>query len=402
MALAIEITTFTSPTANGTQDITIPGFGTPKAALVLGIHTTTRSEAIDSVFDDVGGMIGWTDGIADRCSTFNSDFGVGTTATARSQVNLLIDQREPPGASKGTAIFTAWITDGIRITWADSPLEHEYVIVLFGGTDITNITSGDHAGNVTLGYRPDLILSICNGATFEATTVNLIQSFGAVWDSSDIQFALNTSSVSAVGTSVTNVYLDSGNGANQLFNDALTWSELYAIQASGFNSSGIGGGDEVGHLAIQFGGDTLVKIGLLETRTSPGTSVISGVGFQPQFVMVAVTNAVANDTVTAGAAASLGVATPTDEYSLSWADEDDQGTTDNQTEIASSVVELPDHDGAVLAKATIDSMDADGFALNYAAADGTARKGFYIAIGQVAPGGVVPTPYYRTLMQGAA
>ena len=402
MALKIEITTFTSPTANGTQDITIVGFGTPKAVLILGIHTPTRSESIDTVFDGVGAMIGWTDGIADRVSVFTAANAAGSTGASRGQLDLLIEQLEPSDTTKGTAVFTAWITNGVRITWSNSPLEHEYVIVMFGGTDITNVTSGDHAGNVNLGYRPDLILTLCNGTTFGTQTTNWIQSFGAVWDSSDIQFALNTTSTHGQGTSVSSAYLDPDNGANQLFADAIGWSESYSMQAAGFNSSGIAGGDEVGHLAIQFGGDTLVKMGLLDTATSSGTDAIAGVGFQPQFVMIFLTHAVANDTVTAGAGASVGVATATDEFSLSWADEDAQGTTDNQTEIASSVIELPDQDGVVLAKAAIDSMDADGFTLNYAAADGTARKGFYIAIGQVAPGGVVPTPYYRTLMQGAA
>ena len=388
MAFTAEITTFTSPTSDGNQDITIEGFGTPKAAIVLGIHSENGSaETVDTVYAHVAGMVGWTDGTSDRSSAWTSEDAQANSDTHRAQQDELITQLDAVGqAIQGTAVFGSWITDGIRITWSGTPEEHTYILVLLGGTDISNVTSGDHTGNTALGYRPDLILTMAGGAAFETTNVHHMACVGAVWDLSDTQFSLNVTAEDDQLVADCDTYLDSDNGANQLYNSAISWSESYSIQDTGFNSSGISG-DEVGHLALMFGGDTLVKIGLFDTATSTGTDAITGVGFQPAIVMLATSLATANDTVTASNGASIGWAIDSAEYSLSWADENDATTMNTQTEIASSVIDLPDGDGSALCKATIASMDSDGFTLNYATADGTARKGFYVAIGAVAAGG---------------
>ena len=125
-------------------------------------------------------------------------------------------------------------------------------------------------------------------------------------------------------------------------------------------------------------------MGSIDSPTATGDESQTDPGFKPQFVMVGLTSLESADAVvTTGDEVigwGFGAFTPDDEFVNSWASEDNVGTSNSQSLSEDVSVNLFDGPGNNLHKATFVEMLSTGWKWNFSAADGTARKWYYVAI----------------------
>ncbi len=384
MALKIEATTFESPTSNGNQDVTIGGFGTVSAAMILGINSENGTvETIGTAYDGLGLMVSFMDGTNSRSMAMASGHNVGTTDTSRSLQSLAVDQiSETSGTALGTATAT-FIANGVRLAWGDTPEAHRYILVLIGGTDVTNVAVGTISNNTShnLGFRPDVVLAGTHGDSLTTRTGIAIQSFGAaVDDGANTERLTVVDSVDGAAAGDPDVYVDTGDSLSQLFSGTQNWAANITIDADGFDTDNVMGGDDGIYLAIK--GIANISLATYTTPTSTGNDVITGVGFQPDFLLMSLTNAASIDAVESNNVFGVmyGIADGTNEWCANVAEEQGADPTNNQSKITASIVDLPDDNGAQLCVGALASFDADGFTINYSTADGAARKGWVLSI----------------------
>jgi len=122
-----------------------------------------------------------------------------------------------------------------------------------------------------------------------------------------------------------------------------------------------------------------------------GTQSVTGVGFRPNAVIFFWTRLTTNGTITAQANSGVGFATsPADQYAVVVGMVDGQGTMRNgrRASAGNAIIFLdnntanPNRFPQLLAQANLQSMDTDGFTLNWTTnGDANAYRIYYIAIG---------------------
>jgi hypothetical protein len=127
----------------------------------------------------------------------------------------------------------------------------------------------------------------------------------------------------------------------------------------------------------------------IDTPTTTGAHEETGPGFQPKFVIQALSMLTAMDTIaddaTAGAFA-LSMFNSSEAYCYSWSDQDGADTTVTQSLTHDRPVYYDDDSGDLAFDAIFSQFTANGWELNYGTVDGTARKGFALAVG---PSGII-------------
>lgn len=405
MATKIETTRFTTATSTGTQDITIAGFGTPQAAIFVWNGNNITA---DGVADHAIIGIGCTDGTRQWNMGVTDENGVATTDTGRRvDDDRCVWIHDENTVAKAAAEFSAWITDGIRLNWSFNILGTGVSVtaILIGGA--TNVYAGfaqlhstvDSATDVTdPGFEPSMVLgaNVGRGDMDSADNWAILSLGCGINDGSDTQRCIAWHSVYAAATSQVSALTFSNRISAQLTNDAVTYSvEIDDFDANGFSliSRGAGaGGDYMAYFAMET--EKSVWCGSKDSPTSTGNQAVTGVGFQPDFVMLVESMCQAEDAIETdgdGGVFGISVFDGTSEYCHAIASEDGQGTTDTESGHDDIAVYLNKHDGTAGFDATYVSMDSDGWTLNFSAADGTARKWIGVAIGVTAGGGNAPT-----------
>jgi hypothetical protein len=170
-----------------------------------------------------------------------------------------------------------------------------------------------------------------------------------------------------------------------IYDDALSEFADITASATGFNIAG-GNSGYIGYLAVSYKGNNQHAAGSISSPTATGSQAITGIGFQPHFVLElqSVQTAYNSATNSNGWAYGLGVLTndTTDDHSLngrSYNVANPTVTKGRQT--ANSAVLLREPSNAYTLTATLTSFDADGYTKNWTVVDGTARKFAYIAVG---------------------
>jgi hypothetical protein len=165
----------------------------------------------------------------------------------------------------------------------------------------------------------------------------------------------------------------------------------YGLTIDSFNSDGFSitasasaGSDDVAWLALKFGGRQVTLLDYTSPTTT-GNHAITGVGFEPQFALLFLTNLEAVDPsfpITASdLMAGLSICAIGDEQ---WANavrvNNGEATTDTASQSLNVAVLGPSATACDAIKATLTSFDSDGLTLNYSAVQGTAKKGFMLCI----------------------
>jgi len=382
------------PAVTGTFDITIPGFGTPKAAVFF----LSNGQSDGTVADDSKLSIGFTDGTNHRVISAQDEDGVTTTANDRiAATDEVLQLLDTAGVILIEANFDSWITDGVRLNVGaeSTAVTRRLTVWFFGGGDLTAFVGSKVLGNedvtatVTgVGFEADALITICHGAIFNDTAgaFNVV-SFGAVHNgASVIQRGISYGSNDAVAAQDLGGILHTNGCGGQTIWTGVTWrADVSNFGSDGFDITprgGNSGGDELGFLALNIGTGSC-KLDTYSTATSEGNDSVTGMGFEPQAVLLSTIKHQTVDDFQNGAPFEgfcIGVFDSSTERTT-MVNVDEGETTTNTFSVADALcIDLDFGSGSgPFITASFVSLDSGGFTLNYSTVDVTARKGWYLA-----------------------
>lgn len=400
-------------TAIGNQTFRDPDLiYTPTAALLIMSNATIAGTPANNLIMSVGAVTSTTER---WCIAEYEEHGIATAICRRRTVEdgcaLLIDGANTVVAK---ADFVQWEADagagaGITINWSNAP-EGAYLMTIFlfnaddaqAGTVLTHPTL-DNTRTVSTGFESSAILCANAGLAIPASNSDRNFSFGfGVRDLEQRAFAVRAGH----GSGATN---DSGRFfANRMCGEvdnlgAVLWSfELTAVNPTDFvlTQRDVGEGIvEVGYLALDLG-TANCWVGEFNTPVSNGLSAKIGVGFEPETIMLGLTNMenanVAYVNNLAGAYGIAGTNSPTFFHTHFWSSEDAADPTNAESLVIENNFAITDDDGVAQIAGVLSSFDADGFTLNFTSTILTAKKMFALAIEAEV---TVSSPMYAYMQQ---
>lgn len=395
MGVTVAVARVGCNTSTGTQDITTTDLGglTPKAAILIVSTGITDG----SVVNHASLSVGATDGTNQWATTTLARNGQTTSDTwSRAATTRLLTQLSTSsGNLVADAAFDSFISEGIRINWTDaSPNAYLLTVIFFAGTDLSvlagtvdAVTPDQTETTVTTTFEPDTVFFAGVGLTSfgNTSTAGMYPQFGfANNDPGGIQQAVvahnsvdNNSGAACEGA----IYTDrigaivSGGSLSRSY-------ELSAFTSSAFKVKVHGSTNQVfGYLALNFGGKAEAYVGTVASPTSTGNAAVTGVGFEPQAVVLAPSHlsssATVQTSVTNVMATGLTAFTATAAFSTVVADEDASATTDSQAVSDNVPLILPLPNGTAGLSTTTYSLDSDGYTLNYGTVQASGR---YMAV----------------------
>jgi len=412
MGVTVAVTRVACNTSTGTQDITTTDLGglTPKAALFVVTKATSDGSAATHAVLGMGATDGtnqWA--IGNMARDAQSSTQCARRAMTDECVMIMVDT----GPSvDGEAAFSSWITNGVRIDWGDAPAAaYLLTVVFFAGTDLSvDVGTFTFASTVntdtdvtSVGFEADAVLF--------ASHANPINDTGYTSFFASFGIALNSSPVRQYSAAITDRHAQATTNINGLTSDDYAISILYngsnylAGEIGSFDASGFscttrvnnGGGEQIGYLALSFGGAVDFEAGVVATPTSTGNQSITDPGFTPQAVLLGLSRCATLDTVETdqldAGVFGISVFDEDDEYCNSTQSEAGVGTSDTQSLSDDSVVNLPEGDGTAGHVASFVSFDANGWTWNFSTTDtGSARQWWYFAVEEEAAAGGLSIP----------
>lgn len=397
MALSVKQGTITEPGSTGALATTGVGFQ-PKLLILYGNNATASGGHVDAVF-----CMGWAVSSSDcRYNSFASDDAVSVSrAHSRHSATHCYGIIAPTNTLLCEAALQSFDSDGFTLNWttvsATGRLIHYLAI---GGSDLTNVVGGQLTGRSSNGTTS------VSGLAFEPDCVLLMSSnLGSAGTDTEARFSLGWGTASAQAVTATAAAHDLGDSSTAKFNsDAAIIAAQHESQGSGtywvaelqsINSDGFtlnftdtnGSSPLINYLCLK---GAQFKVGIETQQTSATTKTTSSIGFAPSAVMLMTSGATATGS-SASVTNTFGSGTATACGCAWWGDQNNVGTTraDSRTESAliyqhcTSVAGTP----TINASAALSALGSDDFTLNYTAADASARRFMYLAIGAAEGGG---------------
>lgn len=396
---------------SATENLTSSGFGTVDAAVFV---TTTAGPGNNP--SDAGALsVGFWDGTSAVSWGILSLNNISSSmlASRGSHIDSAIALPNPNIEDSVIEATVSGTTDGVVITTSvdNTSSDKRIAALLLGG--LTNakafayqLGTGTSYDITSIGFKPDVVFIGTVGFPTSGSIkerAEAIFSFGVVHNNSSdtvTQGLIAVTDKNGVGTTVSSSYADHQYCAMQLFDDAVSWK----ASAGSFDSSGFTltttaspGSDQVFILALQLADPDDFAIVFDDMPTSSGSDSVTGLAFEPDAIGLLISQATANQTVTAGLAAMVGFADASVETSLYAHSEDNQGTSDAHSGYsASNVIDFKSQSGAAAGTASLTSLNSDGWTLNYSTGGSAARKIVAFAVGNSVGGG---TNYDETVAQ---
>lgn len=404
MATSAAIATGLLPiTTSGTVSLTVSGFGTVDAAIIICSNANSSNNPQDNATICVGFWDG-VNSVQHTLSAVSEDGLVSSTDTYRSHINnRIISIYSPTTTQILTDATCAATTDGVILTVgeAKSGVQRYLTAILIKGvTDVhlgsVNLGTGTSAVDITApAFKPDLVfLSTVGNTTATSGLAHWIFSLGAVHNNSSnvvTQAAVYGYSEDAVSTTDTGNYVTHSYCCGQFFNGSISWQ----ASASDFDANGFSltptasaGSDEVSYLAIKLADPDDAWIDIIDMATSTGNDAHTGVGFQPDVVGLVFAGTTTLDSVATNNIFCFGAGDGTTQQCLAAHDQTSVTTTNTNSEADTAKILLSLFGGGTTnAEATLQSLDSDGFTLNYSDSSIDAKKILAFAIGDSTAGG---------------
>jgi hypothetical protein len=302
-----------SPLVGGTQDYTVPGFGTPKA--VIGIMTQAWYD--DTEQSGACLSVGLADGTTQLMFSGNTRDGLATQDSYRRGESAgFLGVWSLDLADFNDANFSTWITDGVRLSWTiTGETPHKLTLVLLSGDDLSAHVAVaqvphvvDTSNNETgLGFQPDIVLTCGMGQWNNSTVSHNALGMGvAVNDGNFTQMCIARCDDDGTSQGESTARLLTDRCSARVEANSLDLSaEITAFGADGFTVTAREGSvanEDFMYLALAIKNHR-IWAGEITTPTSPGSEAITGPGFQPSFVMQILSMLTASDTTVQGAAA---------------------------------------------------------------------------------------------------
>jgi len=380
-------------TISGIVDETAASF-TPKAILIWTTFGTSAAFADGWTF-----QIGMTDGTTTLSAQTAADDNVAAQRSRcqRSATNL-VQIINSAGTALRTGAFVSFGSGQFVINWTTATGASEiFHYLALGGTDLNVLTTANRMDQIRTSAVASVasLAGIISCGAYTSTIGEMGSSFGWV--------ALNGSSgVSNQGVSHAQIRDNVNPSQTKRFQRlARCRFRLTASLGAGIESfmdqDGMGfanhnaDSNAFSHDLLLGGISVAGSSGLQPTST--GTQAVTGLGFSPKCVLVMSVGQTAQTTTQNEARLSLGAADRTRQgYAIA-------GSNNGVTPSVSVVNEDTSHviscitpnataaSSTTDAQASIQSVDGDGFTLNWNAADATQRQYLWLAFGDAAPSG---------------
>jgi len=390
MALSAKVGSFAAAATTGNQSITGVGFQ-PKAVIAWLDKTTADQHSAGAVSNAAMPMcFGMTDGTSACCWVDNDDFTAGNPYFHPSDFLRL---------SSGGAVLLLEATivsldaDGFTVDWltANSGVVVNYLCL--GGTDLTGVklksfTGPGATGNLAVtgvGFKPDGMILL------GGTPIAMASRAGIGFVSGTTGRGTLSTGFDAGGTATLGRYLRHDK-AWSLVKGSSVFEEcdLASFDTDGFTLSYTTEGTSATPMAALCLKGAQFHVGSITQKTSAGTQATTGVGFQPDAILFASVLDTAVTTPDTGRLAAMVGGTDGTHNSVVGLGDFNEGVS-FMLRTAAYASYADDATPTLQAAASISSLDADGFTLNYSTADATAREIVYMAIGPAAAGGTLHT-----------
>ncbi len=399
MAANFKVGKLDVPGSTGSQAITGLGF-TPKALFFFGTLRTSDGTSVDFAIN-----LGMA--TASGSNNQGSVSGSGQDAAASANTDRYstnancISHYGHAGALVIQAAFTSMDADGFTINWTTVSSGVDIHYLALGGSDLTNAKvvkfnkqSGTGAQAVTgVGFQPDSILFISSMVANDALgTSSAKLAMGCAVGASQWGMSVHlNNSLATMATNrrqETNMVLMDQNNSDAILSDG----SFTSFDADGFTVNWTTNDTTSARIYALCLKGLQVNAGTITQPTSTGAQAVTGVGFQPAALVLASCCFASATGVQATAARwAVGATTGASEEAAIWS-----GSTDNVADDISDYGSWTNRsismwtEGTPTENATADltAFDADGFTLNWSAADATQRQVLYFALaGQPSGGG---------------
>jgi hypothetical protein len=409
VAFSAKTNQIVGPAATGDAATTDPGFQ-PSALFMWGGAQAATGGASNAEFS-LGVAASST---SDMSAGYNSLDVATTSDTVRVTNTAAIMDLRDVGATTNRQVATLTSLDATGFTPNFTTLDVVnplYNYLTLGGSDITNVYSGNYMLNVTTGnqsitdpgFQPDVVFMFATLQSTSGAANNATQFSFGVMDAAGNQWATCQKAQHNVGTSNTNRgFLNNGCLLfTQTGADGTAHAQSFvSMDANGFTvniTTALGTGAIVNYIAIK-GGQW--KVGTETQKTSTGTKATTGIGFTPSGGIFATVC----DTQTAGNATNarlcIGASTGASNNVSTWTgDADNSALMVTNTYMSNNRCLLMATEGllatpTIQAEAKIDSFSSDTFTMDYITADATARVFGYAVFGANPVGGGATYPGY--------
>jgi len=395
--LSVRVGSFAKITTTGTQTISGLGFQ-PKAIIFFWSRNTINATAAAPRSQGIG----FTDCTNQRAVAVAEDDNAGTSNAGRyrteNNVIVILSNGNPTVGSRAT--FTSCNADGFTINWAASEARADIInYIAIGGPDVTNVRAGTFTlapatgiQNITgVGFQPNFIMflwgftetlnSLATGLEIGMGLADYNNNQGSILNCVRDNEASNATKYSQQRTD--NVILLSTTACAQ---DAL--AAFFGFTADGFRlnvSDAPAANTPIFYLAIRGGSHA---VGNFLQPTATGIQTISGLGFQPNLVLLFSHNKTAAViTLAVPSTFSIGAAISTTSRAAVWGQSRNVDPsnaavyTDNTKVIIMRTLSGIGGTGTINAQADFNGFTIDGFQLNWTTVDATQRQIIYWAFG---------------------
>lgn len=399
MATQVRVGEFVADTGGGSQTFSISGWSETVEAVLFFICNATANGA---EADHRGFGIGFSDGTNERGVSGWDDDAVTTTAASRRQAaGHSIYLRSSPNDAEAEAHVTSFGAGQVTVSWDTTPTSaFKIIAVMF--SDLADVaigtnSPGDHVDTLGWSAAPDLVLclAIASGGGDDSGGGDCRWILGAcVNDGSETQRATALESANNQSTSACQGLIQNDEVTSRGQTPDNNNSTISSFDADGWNFDQ-SYGTNIYWLALRLNGIS-AAIKSADSPTATGDYSISSLAWEPQAVLMATSMLTAEEShSTSGTAGQSGIGvfdTDGNEASQTTRSEDGVTTTDTGSYHDGKAIAVLDHQGTKVQEETFVSMNSDGFTLNAATADGTARKRWFIAFEtDSAGGGIVAT-----------
>lgn len=390
--IAVTRAAVTTGAVASTQDITVTGFGTPSAALL--VYTSGVTDGTIAASSRWG--IGATDGTTSAAYITRATDAQATSSTGRNSNADRVILSISDGATTVDGYCTgALITDGIQLTVGDQmPAGYLVTVVLFSSNCSASVINWN-LGTVTtaqdvntVGFTPDVVFAFSHGDALAGGSGFNITTFGvAVNDGSATQRSIGTRNrTSTASGQPVEGYYDNRVGTSIT---ATATTMVYDLLISDFDASGFSvtasasaGSDYVTFLSIKLPTGDQFKLFDVTVPTT-GSIAVTSPNFTPYFgLMNFIAGPTAANTLddSNGLGLSLAVFDASAIYTNSISSQDAADPTVEKS-LADDSFTLLKADGTTETTSSGYAFDSQGWDVTLTANPAAAILGFGLAIG---------------------
>ena len=384
---SVKVGSFAKITTTGTQTISGLGFQ-PKAIIFFWSRNTTNATAAAPRSQGIG----FTDCTNQRAIAVAEDDNAGTsnagTYETENNVIVILSNGNPTVGSRAT--FTSCNAGGFTINWAASEARADIInYIAIGGPDVTDVKAGTFTllletgyQDITVGFQPNFVMFLWGlGETLDSLATGLEIGMGLADYNNNQGLILNC--VRDNDNSNAFKYSEQRTDNVILFYTTLCVQNALAafseFTADGFKLNVSDGANiSIFYLAIRGGSHA---VGNFLQPTATGTQTISGLGFQPNLVLLFSRFPAGPSTFSIGAAISTTSRAAVWGQSRKVDPSNAAVYTDNTKVIIMRTLLGTGGIGIINAQADFNGFTIDGFQLNWTTVDATQGQIIYWTFG---------------------